>query len=171
MAAGVVLDLSSSVAPSFPPAGADRDTCHFDIQVSLDSTDIDHVDDAILVFQFPSVAWILNKSSVFNVAVLTNAELDDGTETLEIDVAIGGSDGIADYLLITGNASTIYEDGGADESAQLVALGSPTWIDVGGLYLQLIVRLAPNSAADGSVYVGGWYTQNLVRSIVSSPNL
>ena len=152
-AAGAVLNLSSLVPPSFPPAGSDRDACHFDIEVALDSTDIDHVDDAILVFQFPSVAWIHNVDEVFNMAILTNAELDDGTETLELD------------------GSAIAEDGGCDTSTALVAVGSPTWIDVSDLYLQIIVRLAPNSAADGSVHVGGWYSQNLVRSLVTSSNL
>lgn len=172
MAAGAVLNLTSLLPASFPPAGADRDTVHFGIEVELDSLEVDHADDAVLVFQFPPVAYIHNVDEVFNMAILTDAELDtDAVETLELDLGIGGVDGVADYLLISGASSTIAEVGGCDTSTGLVAVGSPCWIDVGDLYLQIIVRTVAATPADGSVYVGGWYTQNLVQATVTSSNL
>jgi hypothetical protein len=95
----------------------------------------------------------------------------NATETLEIDLAIGGVDGVADYLLDTGAAATWAEVGGAVESAIIATAGTPTWIDVGDLYLQLIVRNAAATAADGDVYISGAYTQNLVRATFTSTNL
>ncbi len=172
MAAGVVLNLSSLVPASFPPAGTDRNRVSFSIQTKLDSTDVDHADDAILVFQFPPVAFVQNVSGEFNMAILTDGELDtDSTETLELDLAIGGVDGVADYLLITGASATIAEVGGAAESAIIAAAGSKTWIDVGDLYLQVIIRTVSATPADGDVWVGGTYSQNLVEATVISSNL
>jgi hypothetical protein len=167
-AAGAVLNLSSQAQM---PAGSDRGWNPFDFRVRLDATDVDHVDDAILVAQFPSVAWIHNVDAQFSMAVLTDAELDTGTETLELDLAIGGVDGVADYLLISGNGSTIAEVGGAAGSTGLVAAASPAWIDVSDLYLQIIVRLASNGPADGDGYISGQYTQNIVRQVITSTNL
>lgn len=171
-AAGAVLDLSGLVPASFPPAGANVPKHFFDCVVELDSTDVDHADDAILVFQFPDVAYIQNVSGEFGVAVLTDAELDtNATETLEIDLAIGGVDGVADYLLDTGDAAVWAEVGGAAESAIIATAGTPAWIDVGGLYLQLVVRTVSATPADGDVYISGAYTQNLVRATIRSSNL
>jgi len=168
-AAGAVLNLS---AQAKMPAGSDRTWNPFDFRVKLDSLDVDHADDAILVAQFPAVAWIQNVSAQFGMAVLTNAELDtNATETLEIDLAIGGVDGVADYLLATGASSTIAEEGGAVGSTGLVALGSPAWIDVSDLYLQIIVRTVSATPADGDVYISGQYTQNIVRQTITSSNL
>ena len=171
MAAGAVLNLSGQ-NPAFPPAGANVSKHFFDCVVELDSLDVDHADDAILVFQFPSVAWIQNVSGEFGAAVLTDAELDtNATETLEIDLAIGGVDGVADYLLDTGASATWAEVGGAVESAIIATAGTPTWIDVSDLYLQLIVRTVSATPADGDVYISGAYSQNLVRATFTSTNL
>ena len=168
-AAGAVLNLS---AQAQFPAGSDRVTNPFDFRVKLDSLDVDHADDAILVAQFPAVAWIQNVDEEFSMAVLTNAELDtNATETLELDLAIGGVDGVSDYLLISGASSTIAEEGGADTSTALVALGSAAWIDVSDLYLQIIVRTVSATPADGDVYISGKFTQNIVRQTITSSNL
>lgn len=172
MAAGATLDLSSLVPASFPPSGADRNRCSFSIKLELDSLEVDHADDAVLVFQFPSVAYVQNVSGEFNYAILTDAEFDtDATETLELDLGIGGSDGVADYLLISGASSTVGEVGGVAESAVIVTAGTPAWIDVSDLYLQVIVRTVAATPADGDLYIGGSFTQNLVQATITSSNL
>jgi len=172
MAAAAVLDLSGLVPSSFPPAGMPGAVIPFAIEVKLDALDVDTDDDTQLVFKFPSVAWIHNVTGAFNLAVLADTELDtDDTETLELDLAITDVDGVIDYQILAGSGTTIGEKGGVQQSAIIVAPGNPCWIDVGDKYLAIIVETKAATPADGSVHIGGSYTQNLVFAEVSSTNL
>jgi len=167
-AAGAVLNLTSQVPSSFPPAGNNIGLIPFSITVELDSTDVDHADDAILLFQFPSRAYLLNGDGLL---VASFDDLDTGTPALEVDIAVGGVDGASDFLLISSASQDHAQAGGVATSSVIATSGVGAWLDVSNLYLQLIVRTAAATAADGDVTIAGFYTQNIVTPVVRSTNL
>jgi len=165
-AAGAVLDLSGQISPRFPPAGSNYGIIPFDVNVELDVLDCDHTGDAILIFQFPSVAFLFNGTGGM---VAKYDDMDThGTPTVAFNVGVGAVDGVLDYILITG--STGAETGIAETQATLTSANP--WLDVGDLYLILDVTAVGTTPADGGVRIGGWYTQQLILGeSVESTNL
>jgi len=171
-AAGAVLDLSSLAAVQLPPRSRGFNQKFFKATVNLDLLDVDHVDDAVLVFQYPVGAWVPLHDGSYGITFDSDADFDThGTETLELDLAVGGSDGAADQLLLSGASSVIAEVGGSADYARGTALTEGTYFAAGSLYLQLIVRVKAATPADGTVVVYGSWIENFVNITVSSTNL
>jgi len=146
---------------AFPPAGANQGLIPFWYTATWDgtATDVDNVGDALILSPvFPDVAYIFNGTGGLTVKY---SDLDsDGTPLLSFNIGFGAVDGVLDFLIVTG--TTGAETGIAETQALLTS--SNPWIDVGGLYMIADVTAAAETAAAGTISVGGYYTQNVIES-------
>jgi hypothetical protein len=113
--------------------------------VEVQTTSVDEVNDAVLLYEFPAVAFVRNVAGAVTYDIGT---LDsNGTPTWAASLGIGDSDGVLDTTLKTG----IDEDDLGESDA---VSGGNAWLDVGGKFLILRTTTAAATAAAADVSVG-----------------
>jgi hypothetical protein len=121
--------------------------------VTIATTSLNSTDDDVLLFKFPDPAYL-----VLSSLWVKPSDMDTGTN-LQADYGIGDSDGVIDTVLIANSAA------GQTGAADIVDAGLTTvsgLVDVGGKYLIQTIKTAAETAAAGTVSVGGLFATNLV---------
>jgi hypothetical protein len=145
---------------SFPPAAANMGLIPFWVEREVAAIDFDHADDNwVIAGPFPDVAYFPNAAGM-----LFAASLSDLTDAdLDVTFGFGGTDGVLDYALL---AVVDFGVTAATCNSMTESLDAqPAFIDIGGLYLVAeVVNVAGANPAAGTFQVGGYYTQNVIKS-------